>query len=520
MFCFTLDYYIFIDRFIEKQMRKTDPHIIVIFGASGDLTKRKLIPALFNLHKQNLLGHPFAILGVSRTVMTDMEFRNKMMEFLPSDETSNDFKGHLFYEPIQTSDENDYRKLKDRISKIRVETGAGGNILFYLSTPPNLYPIIPKYLAGVGLNDQADGFKRLVVEKPFGTDLSSARNLNHDLLQYFSEKQIYRIDHYLGKETVQNLLVLRFGNSLWEPLWNHKYIDHVQITSSEQLGVEKRGGYYDHSGALRDMVQNHLMQLMGLVAMEPPTVINADAIRNEMLKVFQSIRPLKTENLSKQVVRGQYTSSNIKGEPVRGYREEEGVTPGSRTETFVALKLHIDNWRWGGIPFYIRTGKKLPTRVTEIVINFRPAPHHLFDTENGQSSTLNQLIIRIQPDEGILMKMGLKVPGAGFKVQTVNMDFHYSDLSDAYVPTAYERLLLDCIQGDATLYSRGDNVEKAWELMQPVLDEWTNNPDFPLHGYPAGTWGPHDAEQLIARQECGWRYPCKNLSNDGEYCEL
>lgn len=501
-------------------MKKTNPHIVVIFGASGDLTKRKLIPALFNLHQQNLLGHPFAILGVSRTEMTDSVFRKKMMEFLPDNETSADFIGHLYYESLQTSDEADYPRLKKRIDDLRREINAPANILFYLSTPPNLYPLIPKHLANVGLNNESDGFKRLIIEKPFGSNLESARHLNRDLLQYFEEDQLYRIDHYLGKETVQNLLVLRFSNSLWEPLWNHKYIDHVQITSSESLGVEKRGGYYDNSGALRDMVQNHLLQMLAMVAMEPPTVINADAIRNEMLKVFQSIRPLKKENLHEDVVRGQYTASHIKGEAVAGYREEEGVDPESRTETFVAMRLNIDNWRWGGIPFYIRTGKKLPTRVTEIVINFKPTPHHLFDAALNGTTAPNQLIIRIQPDEGILMKMGLKVPGAGFMVQTVNMGFHYSDLSDAYVPTAYERLLLDCIHGDATLYSRGDNVEKAWEIVEPILDEWNTNPDFPLHGYPAGTWGPLATDELMATHPSGWRYPCKNLNNDGEYCEL
>lgn len=501
-------------------MKKTEPHIIVIFGASGDLTKRKLIPALHNLHQQQMLGHPFAILGVSRTKMDDQEFRERMKEFLPDNENQEDFLSHLHYEAIQTAEKNDYNILKERIEAIQQKENIPNNILFYLSTPPNLYSIIPEYLAEVGLNNQQDGFKRLIVEKPFGTDLSSAKKLNKDLLQYFQEDQIYRIDHYLGKETVQNLLVLRFSNSLWEPLWNHNFIDHIQITSAEKLGVEKRGGYYDQSGALKDMLQNHLMQLVGLVAMEPPTVIHADAIRNEMLKVFQSIRPLKRETLSENVVRGQYTSSKIKGEDVAGYREEEGVAKDSRTETFVAMKLHIDNWRWGGIPFYVRTGKKLPTRATEIVINFKPTPHHLFDTVEGNAGIPNQLIIRIQPDEGILLKMGLKEPGAGFNVKMVNLDFHYSDLSDAYVPTAYERLLLDCIQGDATLYARGDNVEKAWEIVQPVMDEWNENPDFPLLGYPAGSWGPLAAETLIVNQETGWRYPCKNLSNDGEYCEL
>ncbi len=501
-------------------MKKTDPHIVVIFGASGDLTKRKLIPALFNLHQQDMLGHPFAILGVSRTQMSDDDFKERMKEFLPENDSSEDFLSHLYYEAIQTSEEQDYFKLKDRINNIQQNLGAGGNIVFYLSTPPNLYPVIPKHLATVGLNDQSDGFKRLIVEKPFGTDLESAKGLNKDLLEYFNESQLYRIDHYLGKETVQNLLVLRFSNSIWEPLWNHNYIDHVQITSAEKLGVEKRGGYYDNSGALRDMLQNHLMQLVGLVAMEPPTVIEADAIRNELLKVFQSIRPLKRENLTENLVRGQYTSSNIRGEEVKGYRDEEGVDTNSRTETFVSLKLNIDNWRWAGVPFYIRTGKKLPTRATEIVITFKPTPHHLFANQASHQEQINQLIIRIQPDEGILMKTGLKVPGAGFNVQTVNLDFHYSDLTNSYVPTAYERLLLDCIQGDATLYSRGDNVEKAWEIVKPIMDEWDKNPNFPLHGYPAGTWGPLASEELINNKASGWRYPCKNLSNDGEYCEL
>lgn len=501
-------------------MKKTEPHIVVIFGASGDLTKRKLIPALFNLHQQDMLGHPFAILGVSRTSMSDGDFRERMREFLPDNDSSDDFINHLYYEAIQTSEEQDYYKLKDRINSLQKNLGASGNIVFYLSTPPNLYPVIPKHLATVGLNDQTDGFKRLIVEKPFGTDLESAKSLNKDLLKYFDENQLYRIDHYLGKETVQNLLVLRFSNSIWEPLWNHNYIDHVQITSAEKLGVEKRGGYYDHSGALRDMLQNHLMQLVGLVAMEPPTVVEADAIRNEVLKVFQSIRPLDRNKLSENLIRGQYTSSNIRGEAVKGYREEDGVDENSRTETFAALKLNIDNWRWAGVPFYIRTGKKLPTRATEIVITFKPTPHHLFDNQASHQPQINQLIIRIQPDEGILMKTGLKVPGAGFNVQTVNLDFHYSDLANSYVPTAYERLLLDCIQGDATLYSRGDNVEKAWEIVKPIMDEWDENSNFPLHGYPAGTWGPLASEELINNKATGWRYPCKNLSNDGEHCEL
>jgi glucose-6-phosphate 1-dehydrogenase len=452
--------------------------------------------------------------------MDDEEFREKMREFLPNDDTTSDFISHLHYQPIQTAEKSDYPKLKDRIDQLKEKLGAPGNIVFYLSTPPSLYHVIPEYLKSVGLNIENDGFKRLIVEKPFGTNLKTARELNKNLLNYFNEEQLYRIDHYLGKETVQNLMVLRFSNSLWEPLWNYKYIDHIQITSAESLGVESRGGYYDDSGTLKDMLQNHLLQLVAMVAMEPPTIINADAIRNEMLKVFQSLRPIKRESLNETLVRGQYTASNIKGEPTKGYREEKGVNPDSRTETFVAMKLHIDNWRWAGIPFYIRTGKKMPTRATEIVINFRPTPHHLFDTMDISLTKPNQLIIRIQPDEGLLLKLGLKEPGAGFNVQPVDLRFHYSDLSDTYVPTAYERLLLDCIQGDATLYARGDNVEQAWEFVQPILDEWTENPDFPLYGYPAGTWGPHESEKLIANEVNGWRYPCKNLANDGKYCEL
>ena len=334
-------------------------------------------------------------------------------------------------------------------------------------------------------------------------------------MHYFNEEQIYRIDHYLGKETVQNMLVTRFSNGILEPLWNRRYIERVEITSAESLGVESRGGYYDQSGALRDMLQNHLLQLVGFVAMEPPVVIEADAIRNEIMKVFQSIRPIKENEVKDFVIRGQYIESKIKNEMVKGYRQEKGVNPNSRTETFVGLKFFIDNWRWSGVPFYIRTGKKLPTRVTEIVIQFKSVPHHLFNDDNEGK---NQLIIRIQPDEGILLKIGMKTPGAGFKVKTVNMDFHYSDLADIHVPAAYERLLLDCMQGDATLYARGDSVEEAWKFVQPILNAWQNHNDIPVFGYPAGTWGPEDSDKLIPGE--GWRYPCKNLTDDGLYCEL
>ena len=503
-------------------MKTPEPHILVIFGASGDLTKRKLIPALFELYAQKLLPEKFAVLGVSRTEISDQVFRDKMGEFLPASSQNNPaiarFKETLFYQSLNTSDAADYTKLKTRLEILGNELLIPANFIFYLSTPPQMYPVIPRILAEAGLNDVSQGFRRLIIEKPFGTDLASARELNRNLLSFYKEEQLYRIDHYLGKETVQNMLVTRFSNGIFEPIWNHNFIHHIEITSAETLGVEDRGGYYDHSGALRDMVQNHLMQLVGYVAMEPPVVIEANAIRNEMLKVFQSMRPIREADVASQVFRGQYTQSHIGNELIPGYREEKEVDPQSRTETYVAFKFFIDNFRWAGVPFYIRTGKKLPTRVTEVVIYFKTTPHHLFQYQSDLEPVNNQLVLRIQPDEGVLLKIGMKVPGAGFKVQNMNMDFHYTELSGTYLPSAYSRLLLDCMQGDATLYSRSDAVEKAWEYVQPILDAWQNNPDIPIFGYPAGTWGPESVENMI--EDGSWRKPCKNLSHDGEYCEL
>jgi len=495
-------------------------HFLVIFGASGDLAKRKLIPALYELHQQKMLPEKFAILGVSRTELSDQVFRDKMREFLPSQasEDKTKFLKSLYYQSIETSTPEDYPKMKARLESLGQDLTIPANYIFYLSTPPQLYQVIPQILAEAGLNDVSMGFKRIIIEKPFGTDLASARELNRKLLSFYTEDQLYRIDHYLGKETVQNMLVTRFSNGIFEPIWNQNFIHHVEITSAETLGVEERGGYYDHSGALRDMVQNHLMQLVGLIAMEPPVVIEANAIRNEMLKVLQSLRPLHKEDIATHVFRGQYTQSHIGNELVKGYREENGVDPMSKTETFVALKFFIDNFRWADVPFYIRTGKKLPTRVTEVVIYFKTTPHHLFQYESVNEPINNQLVLRIQPDEGVLLKLGMKVPGAGFRVQTMNMDFHYKELSDSYLPSAYSRLLLDCMHGDATLYSRSDAVEKAWEYVQPILDGWKNNPDIPVYGYPAGTWGPEVVDQLI--ENSVWRKPCKNLAHDGEYCEL
>ena len=511
-------------------MTKPDHHILVIFGASGDLTYRKLIPALFDLFVQDLLPNQSAILGVSRTNLTDEAFRDKMKEGIEKfanygkehKEKADSFLTRLFYQALDTFAADEYSKLKDRLTSLDNQFGTPGNYLYYLSTPPNLYKIIPESLSAHKLNKQSksNGWKRIIIEKPFGYDLKTGKALNRDLLKFFKEDQLYRIDHYLGKETVQNLLVTRFSNGIFEPLWNRNYIHHVEITTSESIGVEGRGGYYDGSGALRDMVQNHLLQVAALVAMEPPTTIEATSIRNETMKVFQSLRPLSDHNVKKHVIRGQYTTAKVRGKQMIGYREEDGVDPDSRTETYVAMKYFIDNWRWGGVPFYIRTGKALPTRVSEVVIHFKPTPHTLFTDNKDFLNNGNILVIRIQPDEGILLKFGMKVPGAGFEVKNVNMDFHYSDLQQTYVPSAYERLLLDAMLGDATLYARGDAVETAWEFVQPILDYWQEDSDAVLYGYPAGTWGPDVADQLITEPEITWRYPCRNLAEDGIYCEL
>ncbi len=499
-------------------MKKAENHILIIFGASGDLTKRKLLPALYQLFKGKLLPERFLILGASRTGLTDDGFRDRADEFLPKENDVEKFKKILFYQPVSPSEEKDYNKLKERLAILVKQHKTEPNYIFYLSTPPSLYDVIPQHLSGAGLSKSDKYFRRLIVEKPFGKDLESAKKLNISLLNYFNEEQIYRIDHYLGKETVQNMLVTRFSNGIFEPLWNHNYIERVEITSAENIGVEGRGGYYDHSGALRDMLQNHLLQLVGFVAMEPPVVVDANAIRNEILKVFQSLRPIPGKKVQEYAIRGQYTESAIKGQKILGYRNEPGIPPISRTETFVAIKFFIDNWRWAGVPFYIRTGKRLPTCVTEIVIHFKSVPHHLFAAPQSPWGNNNQLIIRIQPDEGILLKFGMKTPGAGFDVQTVNMDFHYSGLGNSLLPSAYERLLLDCMQGDATLYARGDAVEEAWKFVQPIINAWETNPEIPIYGYPAGTWGPEYSEKLITDGD--WRYPCKNLTNEGQYCEL
>lgn len=509
--------------------KKIQDQLLVIFGASGDLTYRKLVPALFDLYSTKALPEHFAVLGVARSPLSDDSFRDKMKEGIKqfstagkkaTDEELDLFSKKVFYQAFNTDVAEEYSILKDRLEKLEKSENIPANYIFYLSTPPAMYPVIPQYLAQQGLNSEKDGFKRIIIEKPFGTNLESAKALNISLLNDYEEEQIYRIDHYLGKETAQNIFVTRFANSIYEPLWNRNYIHHVEITAAESIGVENRGSYYDHAGAMRDMVQNHLLQLLALVAMEPPMAIDSVSIRNEKMKVFQALRPFSQDDLEHNVIRGQYTESNVKGKHLQGYREEKGVDAESRTETYFAMKTYIDNWRWGGVPFYLRTGKRLPTRVSEIVIHFKPTPQKLFIENQEFCNDGNLLILRIQPDEGILIKTGMKVPGRGYQVQNVNLDFHYSDLKGTYVPEAYERLLLDCMTGDSTLYIRGDALEQTWKYVQPILDYWENNPDVPLYGYPAGSWGPDHADDLIEGEQMTWRYPCKNLADDGVYCEL
>ncbi|MDU3900801.1 MAG: glucose-6-phosphate dehydrogenase [Haemophilus haemolyticus] len=485
---------------------QTDNNCIVIFGASGDLTHRKLIPALYNLYKIGRLSENFSVLGVARSDLNDETFREKMREALihneeTTPETLDAFCSHLYYQAVNTSDAQDYGKLVPRLDDLHDKYKTCGNTLYYMSTPPSLYGVIPECLAAHGLNTEEYGWKRIIVEKPFGYDEKTAQALDVQIHRFFEEHQIYRIDHYLGKETVQNLLVLRFSNGWFEPLWNRNFIDYVEITGAESIGVEERGGYYDGSGAMRDMFQNHLLQVLAMVAMEPPAIINANSMRDEVAKVMHSLRPLTAEDMEHNLVLGQYTASEINGKMAKGYLEEKGVPADSRTETYIALRCEIENWRWAGVPFYVRTGKRLPARVTEIVIHFKTTPHPVF----SQNAPENKLIIRIQPDEAISMRFGLKKPGAGFEAKEVSMDFRYADLAGAQVLTAYERLLLDAMKGDATLFARTDAVHAAWKFVQPILDYKANGGR--IHEYEAGTWGPVAADKLIAKQGKVWRKP-------------
>jgi glucose-6-phosphate 1-dehydrogenase len=484
------------------------PCIFVLFGAAGDLTKRKLIPALFNLVNAKLLPDSFAVVGVSVDDLDVDGFRQQVSEFLPAHTGAayDWLRTRLFYERGDFGDPNTFAKLRERLAAVDAGSHTEGNYLFYLATAPKFFAPVVQRLGAAGLTKQDDGhWRRVVIEKPFGTDLDSARTLNRNIKSVLQENQIFRIDHYLGKETVQNIMVFRFDNAIFEPIWNRRYIDHVQITNAETVGVERRGAYFDNAGTLRDMVPNHVMQLLSLTAMESPVSFQADAVRNEQAKVLHSLVPFNSEEVLLQSVRGQYGDGTVCGERVPRYRSEPGVNPESRTETFVALKLNIDNWRWAGVPFYIRSGKRLAQRHTEIAIQFRRTPFELFRNAPFHKPHTNTLVIQIQPVEGISLSFGAKIPGPVLRVGSVDMSFEYSRYFGADAYTGYEVLLYDCMIGDATLFQRADMVEAGWSVIDPVLDVWKALPPRRFPNYAAGTWGPAESDQLLAADNRQWR---------------
>jgi len=486
---------------------------VVIFGATGDLTMRKLIPALYNIAADGELPPAVTVVGFARRPKTDEQFRKEQEEATRKfsrqtvrDEIWNGFAQAIYYYQSEFHDASGYKSLVERLDKIDQERGTGGNRLFYLAVAPDQFEPILKNLKDAGLNKTREGsWARVIVEKPFGTDLASARELNEIVHHAFAESQTYRIDHFLGKETAQNILVLRFANAIFEPIWNGRYVDHIQITAAETLGVEGRAGYYEGAGALRDMVQNHLLQLLCLVAMEPPTDLGADSIRDEKVKIVKSLRRMSHDEIAGNVVRGQYAEGAINGKEVPAYRSEKNVKPDSRTETFVALKVRVDDWRLADVPIYIRVGKRLPKSGTEISVHFKKAPPVLFNKESV-SLDQNVLVIRIQPDEGISLRMQAKMPGTTFRIEPVKMDFHYGTSFGKASPEAYERLLLDAMSGDATLFARRDEVEGAWAFIDPIEEAWVAKENQPgLFEYPAGSWGPEEADELLARDGRAWR---------------
>ena len=490
-----------------------DPCTMVIFGASGDLTRRKLIPALYNLAGNELLSREFAVIGVARAPLSTEDFRKKASADIRQFATGKVdpdiwewFVRHMYYLSGDLGDKNLYAQLKDLLDKVDQDHSTHGNHMYYMATAADFFGPAIEQLAAVGLMQQDhQHWRRVVIEKPFGHDLESARLLNQQLLSVAAENQIYRIDHYLGKETVQNILALRFANGIFEPVWNRRYIDHIQISVAETVGVEKRGGYYDKAGALRDMVPNHIMQLISLTAMEPPVSFRANAVRDEQGKILHAIQPMSSEDVLSRTVRGQYGEGLANGERVPAYRSEPGVPPDSRTETFVAMKLSIDNWRWADVPFYLRTGKCLPSRSTTVMIQFRRAPFVLFRDTPVENLMPNQLILHIQPEEGISLRFAAKVPGPAMRLGAVNMKFEYSDYFGVQPSTGYERLLHDCMIGDATLFQRADMVEAGWCVVSPVLDVWKALPPRNFPNYAAGTWGPKEADDLLQRDGRQWR---------------
>ena len=491
--------------------RPGDPCIMVIFGASGDLTKRKLIPALYNLAKDNLLSKEFALVGIARNELTSEQFRDMIGKEIGEYATTkvNPDLWHwlarrIYYFAGDFDDAAAYDKLRDLLAQIDKEHGTRGNYFYYLATSPSFFAPIVKQLGASGLVTEETGWRRVIIEKPFGRNYDSAVALNKDIRQVLNEKQIYRIDHYLGKETVQNILVFRFANGIFEPIWNRRYIDHVQITVSETVGVEQRGGYYDKAGTLRDMVPNHIFQLISLTAMEPPISFDADVVRDEQAKILKAIPPPTDEEVLVRTVRGQYGEGVQDGVKVPAYRAEPMVAQDSRTETFVAMKLYIDNWRWADVPFYLRTGKRLPKRATQIAIQFKRAPFVLFRKTAVDQLEPNRLVLHLQPDEGISLSFSAKVPGPVVQIGDVNMNFNYTDYFNATPQTGYERLLYDCMLGDATLFQRSDMVETAWHVVAPILDVWEALPPRRFPNYAAGTWGPHEADELLAKDQRHW----------------
>ncbi|HLZ23058.1 MAG TPA: glucose-6-phosphate dehydrogenase [Ktedonobacterales bacterium] len=501
-----------------RQSRSVEPCIVVIFGATGDLTHRKLLPALYNLKMEHPLPPQFTVVGVARRPITNEQFRQQALESIntfsrrrPVNPSVWDpFAKGLFYHQSQFDDPQGYQRLAQLLEQLDRERGTCGNHIFYLATPPSYYSTIADNLSAAGLaqrngEEAKEGWSRIIVEKPFGHDIQSALVLNHELNKAFTESQIYRIDHYLGKETVQNIMVLRFGNGIFEPIWNRRYVDNVQITVAENIGVENRGDYYEEAGALRDMMQNHMMQLLTLVAMEPPVTFGADSVRDEKVKVLRAVPPLSDIELAYDTVRGQYGPGMLGGELVQGYKQEMRVSPTSRTETFVALKLLIENWRWAGVPFYLRTGKRLSKRITEVAIQFKRPPYLLFRGTGADQMQPNVLSLRIQPNEGISLLFSAKVPGQEMQIRTVNMDFLYGSSFGVEPPEAYERLLLDSMLGDSTLFTRIDETELAWQFVDAVERGWARQSLAKLPQYEPGTWGPKEADALIERDGRTWR---------------
>ena len=493
-----------------RSARSAKPCVLVIFGATGDLTRRKLVPSLMGLSKDGLLPPSFAVVGFARRPWTDDSFREVLtagVDEFGRPETAQRFeerKDAFFYLQSDFGDPEGYARLKERLEQIDQARGTAGNRIFYLATPPSAYSDILQNLAAAGISKERDGrFARVIVEKPFGRDVETATALNNQVNAAFKERQVFRIDHYLGKETVQNILALRFANGIFEPLWNEKFVDHVQITVAESIGVGTRGGYFEESGVIRDMIQNHLMQILTLVAMEPPAAMTADAVRDEKVKVLKAIRTFAPDEVARSTVRAQYTGGSFRGEDVEGYKDEGGVAADSVTETYAAVRLQIDNWRWARTPFFLRSAKRMPRRVTEVAIHFKDPPHALFGEDKGP--TPNILLLRIQPDEGVAMRFGAKVPGPDVRIRDVRMDFRYGTAFGGETADAYERLLLDSMLGDGTLFARADEVEEAWRIVDSIVAGWQQS-DHPPAEYTAGTWGPKEADTLLG-EERTWRRP-------------